>query len=246
MTVGLADRRTDNRWLDRVIALGVVVVLTASPADRLSAQVGHDPARSPFQDLRRGTGPALQIGYLTGERGSVGVGQSNGLTYGVRYEAAVGGPTLISLGFAYAATNRFVVDPLKDSTSRKSGPFADDVALIDLGLQILLTGPKTWNGLAPYIGAAMGFALSHGSPPDSSDYAFGTKFTLAPGAGVRWYPTRRITVQADARALFWKLRYPASFKVPSPADSSRVLPVNAPDTDWTTHPWFSIGVGWIF
>ncbi|MBI1967544.1 MAG: hypothetical protein HYS40_06110 [Gemmatimonadetes bacterium] len=211
------------------------------------AQVGHDPAASPFQDIRRGGGPMFRIGFLGGERGDVGVGQSSGVTYGLRYEAAVGGPTVLTAGFAYALTDRFAVDPLKDSLTRKSGPYADDLLLADVGLQFQLTGAKTWHGIAPYLGAAVGLAVSNGYPTaDSSGYRFGTKFTIAPGAGVRWYPIRRLTVSADLRAIFWKLRYPASFRVPSPVDSSRVLRLNAPDADWTTHPWISIGVGWIF
>lgn len=239
----MTPRRHVARIVRPILLVALGVVASWRPG---VAQVGHDPAHSPFQDLRRGTGPSFSIGYLGGERGTVGIGQSNGVTYGIRYEAAVGGPTLISLGFAYAATDRFVVNPYKDSTTRKSGPFPDDVGLFDLGLQIMLTGGKTWRGLAPYLGASMGLAISHGSPRDTSEYKFGTKFTIAPGVGVRWYPSRRIRVQADARALFWRLNYPASFKVPSPVDSSRVLAVTAPETDWTTHPWLSIGVGWIF
>ena len=210
-------------------------------------QVGFDPAASPFRDIRRGSGPMFRLGYLGGERGGVGVGHANGITYGLRYEAALGGPTFVSVGAMHARTDRFVVDPLKDSLTRKSGPYPDDMLLIDAGLQFALTGPKTWHGLAPYLGAALGLAISNGAPAaDSSGYRFGTKFTVAPGAGVRWYPSRRLTVAADLRAIFWKLRYPASYRVPSPVDSSRVLPLNLPDTDWTTHPWISIGVGWIF
>jgi len=247
MTDGLADRRMGG-WWQRFLILGVTAgLLSAYPPIRLSAQVGHPPDASPFRDLRRGMGAQLQLGFLTGERGDVGVGHSSGMTFGLRYQAALGGPTLFTAGVAYAQTDRFIVDPLKDSLTRKSGPFPDDMLLADVGLQFLLTGSKTWHGIAPYIGASLGLAVSEGFPAaDSSGYRFGTKFTVAPGAGVRWFPTRRLSVAADLRAIFWKLRYPSSFKVPNAIDSSRVLSVTAPETDWTTHPWLSIGVGWIF
>lgn len=225
----------------------IVVALGVSASWRLGVcQVGYPPAASPYHDIPRGTGPVFRIGYLGGERGTVGVGHSNGMTFGLRYDAMLGGPTVLTVGAAYALTDRFVVDPFLDSVSRRSGPYADDMALVDVGLQFMLTGPKTWHGIAPYLGAAMGLAVSRsGLGADSSGYRFGTKFTVAPGTGVRWYPARHLTVSADVRAIFWKLRYPASFKVPA-ADSSRVLPQNAPETDWTTHPWISVGVGWIF
>lgn len=242
----MAVRRYGSRLVRCSIRVGVAVLLTALPPDRLTAQVGHDPARSPFRDIGKGAGPQLAVGYLSGERGRVGVGPSDGVTLSARYELPLGGATRFVAGLSYARTSRFVVDPLKDSLSRTFGPVDQDLVLVDVGLQLLLTGGKTWHGLAPYLGASVGMAFGAGSPVDSSGYNFGSKFTLAPGAGVRWYPARRVRVQADARALLFRLKYPLSFKEPSPADGSRVLPLTAPDTDWTAHSWISVGLGWTF
>ena len=63
---------------------------------------------------------------------------------------------------------------------------------------------------------------------------------------MRWYPTRRVSVQVDARLLFWKLRYPNDYKVPNQVDGSQVLATNAPLTEWTRQRWISLGVGWTF
>jgi len=43
----------------------------------------------------------------------------------------------------------------------------------------------------------------------------------------------------------WKLNYPITYKDLA-ADGTRVLPVTAPESDWTTHYWLSLGVGWTF
>ncbi|HET7790754.1 MAG TPA: hypothetical protein VFK78_08165 [Gemmatimonadales bacterium] len=212
---------------------------------RLSAQVGYDPAHSPYQDMQKGMGPVAFVGYLAGDRGTVGVGPSNGATFGVRWDVNLGGTVAFLVSFADARTNRFIVDPTQDSTVRKSGPVSNPVVLADVGLEVLLTGGKTYHHLAPYLQTALGFAFGSSTARDTSGYDFGTKFTLAPGAGIRWYPSRRICVQTDLRLLFWKLKYPLSYKVPA-SDSSRVLPVSAPDGDWTTHPWLTLGVGWTF
>ena len=75
--------------------------------------------------------------------------------------------------------------------------------------------------------------------------SFGTKFTLAPNAGLRWYLARRVSVRSDFRLVLWKLNYPISYKQPA-SDGSRVLPLTAALTDWTSHPWATIGVGWTF
>src|SRR2546425_12072996 len=147
----------------RVVAF-VWLGLVAS-VNGVCAQVGHDPGHSPYRDVRRGAAWVLTFGYLGGSRGSVGVGLSSGKTGGIRYEASFGAIGA-SLGLAYGRTDRYVVDPTQDSLSpqRKTGPFPNDVVLADAGLQLVLTGRKTWRGFAPYVGGALGVAIS-GSPP---------------------------------------------------------------------------------
>ena len=223
----------------------MVLLLAIVPSFRLAAQVGHDPSHSPYRDVRRGATLVLTFGHLGGSRGGPGVGISDGPTGGLRYEASFGALGT-ALGIAYGHTTRFVVDPTKDSVSRKSGPFDTDVVLADAALQLSLTGRKTWHGLAPYVGGALGVAVGGGSPPDPSGYNFGNKLTLAPQAGVRWYPARRVSVRADFRLVLWKLRYPLGYKQPSPVDGGRVLPLDASLDEWTSHPWITIGLGWTF
>jgi len=221
-----------------------MVLFSIVPAFHLSAQVGHEPSQSPYHDIRRGGVGVITFGYLGGSRGGPGVGISDGYTGGLRY--AFGNALGASLGLAYAQTTRFVVDPTKDSLSRRSGPVDTDVVLADVALQLALTGRKTWHGFAPYVGGAIGVAMGGGSPPDPSGYDFGTKLTVAPEGGLRWYPARRLSVRTDFRLVLWRLKYPLSYKQPSTIDGSRVLSLVAPLTEWTAHPWITIGLGWTF
>ncbi|HEV8265104.1 MAG TPA: hypothetical protein VGQ06_09140 [Gemmatimonadales bacterium] len=215
----------------------------------LSAQVGHDPAGSPYRDVARGAGPALFAGHLSGDRGRVGVGPSNALSFGVRYELPAGRSMLVQFNAAYVKGDRFIVDPAADSMApaRRTGPVDTELLLTEIALQLRLTGGKTWHGLAPYLGTGLGLAFDLRSPGDStgSGYQFGTKFTLSGAAGVRWHPIRHVTVIADARAVMWRLKYPDTFKSEAP-DGSRVLALTEKQTDWTLHPWISLGVGWTF
>ncbi|HXL05292.1 MAG TPA: hypothetical protein VN964_00110, partial [Gemmatimonadales bacterium] len=161
-----------------------------------SAQVGYEPGHSPYHDIPRGAVWALSVGHLGGSRGDVGVGPSDGLTGGLRYEVSFGAVGA-SLGLAYARTSRFAQDYTKDSTSRRTGPFNDPIVLADAGLQLVLTGRKSWRRFAPFVGGALGVAIGSALAQDTSGYRFGTKITLAPNAGVRWYPARRISVRGD-------------------------------------------------
>src|SRR2546426_9013168 len=114
--------------------------------------------------------------------------------------------------------DRFVVDPFTDTTSRKTGPFTDDVVLLDAGLQLILTGRKTWRGFAPYVGGVLGVALGGTSPRDTSGDKFGTKVTRAPHLGPRWYPPPRLSLPGDVRLGLWELHYSPPFQQPEPID----------------------------
>jgi len=242
---------TDWRKGGRVLRSAGIVAgfLSVLPPFRLSAQVGHDPAHSPYRDIYRAAGPVVFGGYLTGDRGLAGVGPSNARTVGLRYEVPLGRPTIMQLSAAYLRGDRFIVNPEvnADAPTRRTGPVDTDILLTEFALQLRLTGGKTWHGLAPYIGAGAGLAFDVRSPGDTtaSGYEFGKKLTFAGNAGVRWHAGRKLTVQLDAHALLWRLRYPSSFKNAAP-DGSRVVPSDQPLTEWTVHPWISLGIGWTF
>src|SRR5438094_10546357 len=122
-------------------AVGEIDVVCVSASSHGSdTHVGHDPSHSPYLDILRGGVGVITFGYLGGSRGGPGVGLSDGPTGGLRYEVAFGNAIGASLGVAYARTTRFVVDPTKDSLSRRTGPFDNDVALVDVARQPALRG----------------------------------------------------------------------------------------------------------
>src|SRR3989442_7589246 len=151
-----------------------------------AAQVGHDPGHSPYRDVRRGAAWVPTFGNLGGSRGSVGVGLSSGKAGVIRSEpwfGAIGA----SLGLAYGRTDRYVVDPTQDSLSpqRKTGPFLNDVVLADAGLQLVLTGRKTWRGFAPYVGGALGVAISGSISRHVCRSKIGTEVLISPKPRLR-------------------------------------------------------------
>jgi hypothetical protein len=226
-------------------SVGTMALLATARVGVLLAQVGHDPGHSPYHDMPGGGVAVLDVGYLSGSRGKVGVGPSDGATAGLRYDLELGAIG-VTLGLAYSLTTRYVVDPTAAAALRTSGPFHADAVLVDAGLHLVLTGRKTWHGLAPYVGGVIGVAANPSPPKDPSGYDFGTKLTLGPNIGLRWYPARRFSLRTDVRLMFWKLSYPASYKQPDTFDNTRVLPLTDPLTQWTAHPWVTLGVGWIF
>lgn len=204
----------------------------------VTAQVGHDPGASPYHDLRRGAMLRLVGGYFGGSRGKVPVGASHGPTAGLRLEYQASNVIVFTTGITYAKTDAFYVTALK-SPPDTLGPVDNALVLADLGLQLSLTGAKTYHGFQPYIGGTLGLTFGSAIKADTSGYDFGTKITVGPEAGVRWYPARRVSFELGGRIAYYRLQYPAIFRV-------SLLPPNASLTEWTAHPWATFGVAWTF
>ena len=242
-----------RRYLVRSL-VGLSVVATCNVA---AAQVGHDPGSSPYRDVLLLPALSLYAGHLSADRGRVDAGPSNASTLGLRYELPSGKSMLFQFHVAYLMGDRFIIDPRADSSSaeRKTGPHESNLVITEIALNHRLTGAKSWHKFAPYLGVGLGLVFDVHSPGDTtgidggsaSGYKFGTKVGLAGIAGTRWYPFRgRVIINAEARLQAWRLKYPSSFHATLANDGSRVIPITAPLTDWTWHPWLSVGIGWNF
>jgi hypothetical protein len=235
---GWADRRIGGWCVAWRAVACLTALLSAYPPIRLSAQVGHNPGASPYHDLRRGAMVRLVGGYLGGERGKVPVGASHGWTGGLRFEYQASNVIIFTTGIAYARTDAFYVTA-RESPPDTVGPVNSALVLADAGLQISLTGGKTFHGLQPYIGGTVGLAFGSPIAADTSGYDFGTKVTAGPEAGIRWYPGRRVSFELGGRIVYYRLQYPAIYRL-------ALLPPNASLTEWTAHPWATFGVAWTF
>ena len=237
---GRAVRRSGGLILQRM-AIAAAILLTARPPDRLSAQAGHDPANSPYKDLRRGLTLRVTGGYFGGSRGpdSIPVGATKGVTSGLRLELQASGALIVAAGLSYANTTAFYKTAY-DSSPRTVGPINNDLVLADFGVLVSLTGGKTWRGFQPYVGATMGLAFGSKIAADTSGYNFGTKFTYAPEVGVRWYPARRLSAEFGGRLLVYHLAFPSTYRY-------RLLPdPRTPLSATTIHPWGTFGLAWAF
>lgn len=235
---GMADWRMGGWTTVRRTVTCIAVVLSGHPPIRLSAQVGHDPGSSPYHDIRRGAMVRVVSGYLSGSRGKIPVGASHGATGGLRLEYQANNVLIFTTGISYARTDAFYVTAF-DTVPRTVGPVNNSLVMADAGIQLSLTGGKTFHGFQPYAGGTLGLVFGSRIAADTSGYQFGTKFAYAPEAGIRWYPTRRMSFELGGRVVYYKLQYPPAYKL-------RLLPFNAPLSEMTAHPWATAGVAWTF
>lgn len=237
---------TVRRYVVRAF-LGLSVVTSYNG---LAAQVGHNAGTSPYRDVTLLPAIGVYAGHLSGDRGRVDAGPSNANTLGLRYELPSGRSMLFQFNVAYLAGDRFILNPFADSSSadRKTGPYDTNLLLTEIALHLRLTGNKSWHRMGPYAGLGLGVLFDVHSPGDTtkSGYKFGTKVGLATIGGFRWYAARHLFLNPEARLEFWKLKYPSSFHAQLSPDGSRIVPITQNLTDWTTHPWLSIGLGWTF
>jgi len=223
------------------------LILALLPPGAAAAQVGHAPEHSPYSDLRSKQAVSAVVVYVGGTRVAAQVGPSNGLLFGVRYDRQVGTAVDIQLGLGYGRLERYLVDPTKTPDTRLSGPTHEDVVTMETGVALVLTGRKTWHGFIPYVGAGLGVVFDTQLTEDASGYSFGTKGTISPHLGVKWFPIQAFAVKVEGRALVWRLSYPTQFFAPPVGYTvAPVLKATDPNAEWTVHPTLILSVGYTF
>lgn len=192
----------------KVVMLGVVLGAWSGP---LLAQVGHDPAHSPFRDITTRQSVTFMAGTFLGNRAKAGVGAQQGAAFGVRLRTFISGPIELSFGVTHISSQRITIDATQPESSRVGGPIQQDLIAADLGLGLSLTGLKTWHGLAPYVGVGVGIIAPTRKTVDPGGYRASSGFSFAPTIGVRARISRGIMLQVEARdhtiRYEWPLRY---------------------------------------
>lgn len=233
----------------RTIALSAL--LSIAPATLL-AQVGHDPARSPYHDIRPTTSWELFGGRIGGDGGPIPVGPRDGSYGGIRI--LLRARSTISLGFSFwgALTERNVLDPDKSPAERQVGTRDAHLLGGELVIQFNPMGGKRWHSISPFVGTGLGLARNlSGDADDPGQYEFGSRFYFAPMVGARFFVADKLYLRAEARGYVWKIPYPVSYSLePSGDPGTRndphaLNPLNRSGQLIVT-PALSLGIGFSF
>jgi hypothetical protein len=93
--------------------------------------------------------------------------------------------------------------------------------LVDAGLDVSLTGRKTWRHLMPSVNVGAGLA-SDFARADTGGYQFGTKFAFNYGFSLRYLPRRGPQLRIDAVNYLWQYQYPDRYFVKA-SDTTSIL-----------------------
>jgi hypothetical protein len=215
--------------MHRLLTNTLALLSLAAP---LAAQVGHAPNASPYRDIPRGRSITLLIGDVGGKGGSIGVGPHHGQTYGARFDVRLGAPIQFGITVARGELERLVVSAADSVKNRVDGPVKQTLTMLELGLQLNITGRKSWHRLAPFIGGSAGYVDGSGLPAtvkDSSGYKFGGKLYFTAGGGMRVFISSALQLRLEARLLYWKLKYPLAY-LADPAAQPSGDPANHPNS----------------
>ncbi|HEX2190324.1 MAG TPA: hypothetical protein VHG51_15560 [Longimicrobiaceae bacterium] len=163
------------------------------------------------------TNPAVEINDT-----QVEFGPQSAPMVDLRYQIRLSGPLSGEVRAGFSPSKRRVYEPTSEQNPALFVPRevgTQDMALVigEAGLVFHLTGPRTWNGLAPFVAGTGGVVtdLNRGSDleedfniPETALYDFGPGFAIGLGLGTDWFPTRRLSVRLEARDRFWQIETP--------------------------------------
>jgi len=236
--------RVSPATLAGACALLVLGVLAPVPA---RAQVGHEPARSPYRDIVTRQELTLIAGWFNGNPSEANVGARPGPLYGLRFGTRLSGSMDLLATFAGVNSSRYVINPDSPLTSRTTGPINYDLVIVDLTLGFNLTGRKTWHGVAPYLGLGAGIEIPTQGQVDPGGYEAKQNFTFVPTFGTRIALTRSLGLQAEFRDYFIRYEYPLRYFNPNNTAVPPVLdPTRYDDKDLTSNWAFSLGLSYKF
>lgn len=209
------------------------------------AQVGHEPARSPYVDIEYNQEITPIFGYMRARHDPAGIAPQSAPMFGLRYELGLTGPLVLSSDVVGAFSQRDVLDPVRPAATRAQGIRNAAVYAADVALALNLTGRKSWHNLVPQVRGGIGLVHS-AAQDDSSGFAFGTPFAFSLGGGLKFVPrSGRLQLRADLTDRIFKLTYPGSYYRLA-SDNTAVLPLTTASKFYTHHTAFTVGVSYRF
>jgi hypothetical protein len=232
--------------------LGVLAACTIG-AGALGAQVGYDPARSPFRDLDFSQELTFYSGYYKAKKDPAQVAPRSGPVAGVHYEWRAGGPVAITADLSRLATDRRVLDPeapaFCNGDSTRSCKIIDDfrwpLYFADLGMALNLTGARSFYRLVPQLKGGIGLVSDFHTKADVGDFSFGTRFAFHWGAGIAWVPGGPLQFRLDFMNHLYSLKYPELYYQPA-EDNSRILSSERDRSVWLNNPSLTLGFSYLF
>ena len=192
----------------------------------VSAQVGHDPLKSPYRDLEYRQELSFIGGRFDAAIDPARVAPTGGPMLGAHYELRLGGPVYFTARVVGVLSNRSVIDPKLEVVNRIKGDRSVPMVMADAGFSLNLTGFKSWHGIVPVLGGGLGLGAGF-EKLDVGGYRFGYPFLVTARPGIKVARRGLWQGRIDATNYFYRIRYPDTYFVKTGADAPVLEPGSA-------------------
>ena len=222
-----------------VVAIRLVAASLVMPAV-LAAQVGHLPANSPFEDVKFGQNLSIMGGWMAMTRDPADVAPLSSLAAALRYDIGIGGPASLYARYVVAPSERKLLQPTNPLAKRVISTPGVTTHQLDAGLDLALTGKKTWHRLIPSLNGGVGVVTDFAAA-DTGAYRFGTKFSFSYGLSLRYLPRKGPMIRVDLTNFMWQYEYPDRYFVKA-SDTTSVLTDTRNRSSWRGSRTVTVGV----
>ena len=222
-----------------VVAISMVAAGLVMPAV-LAAQVGHLPANSPFEDVKLGQNLSIMGGWMAMTRDPADVAPLSSLAAALRYDIGIGGPASLYARYVVAPSERKLLQPTNPLAKRVISTPGVTTHQLDAGLDLALTGKKTWHRLIPSLNGGVGVVTDFAAA-DTGAYRFGTKFSFSYGLSLRYLPRKGPMIRVDLTNFMWQYEYPDRYFVKA-SDTTSVLTDTRNRSSWRGSRTVTVGV----
>lgn len=175
---------------------------------------------------------ALQIygGHISAQKGDPDLGVASSPAFGIQYTGRFAAPVAGVVRLSMAPSDRTIYTrPDANDLTSPLEPIDEASATLlmaEAGMRLLLTGPRTWYALAPYVEGTAGMLAVAGSRtaeesalPSDQVVDFGPSFAFGVGLGTNWFVSERISIEAATQGLMWRLSVPEGLSRTGSKDS---------------------------
>lgn len=222
----------------RLVSVAAVLAVCPGPA---WAQIGTLPERSPYRDIEFRQEWTTFAGQFDARRDPAGVAPRGGVFIGERWAIKLGGPAYFTTRLAGSVQERTIINPLLSEPARSRRSEALPILYADMGLELQLTGSKTWRSLAPVINGGFGLTADLKSKRDVGGFKFGQPLTLTFGAALKYIPARGPNIRLDWSSYVYRLHYPESYYLKS-GDAPIVLSADVKKDLWRRNNVLTAGL----
>ncbi|MDH3732760.1 MAG: hypothetical protein OEU54_04465 [Gemmatimonadota bacterium] len=218
----LTTRSPHSRQIGIAAFALLAFTLLPSPT-RAQEEGGPERIDSPYRWREKGLRLGLWTAYHAGNRGNLDFGQGPAFATGAKFRARISSPLSFELGLTYGFADKWVVDPREEA-----GPVVTDTVSAgwlraDLGVQVALTGARTWHGFHPYalLGGGWVFGLNEGASEVFGEpelavfrYEINTAPQVFLGIGTEVFASEKIGIGFEIRDYFIRQAAPEGYFLP--------------------------------